>query len=241
MKRGPPTRHCSTDFCGAAGEPQSRACTHAESPGGGCILLWMDSSLFDWINRFAERTRWAHGFMSFYANDGIVVFAVLLLFGYLLARHRRDVGGVASSLWAGAAALVALGLGQIIGNIVDRARPYETLANVHVLVDKTTDFSFPSDHATVVGAVAVGLLFVDRRLGLAAMVVALLMAFTRVYVGAHYPLDVVAGIVLGGAVAVIGQKVVVPSLTRVVDRLSVSRIRWLVVSRESTMVAAASE
>ena len=106
--------------------------------------------------------------MPFCANRGVVVFAVLLLVGYPLARSRSDLSGVAGSLWAGGAALIALGLAQIIGNIVDRARRYETLANVHVLVDETTDFSFPSDHATLVGAVAVGLFFVDRWLGLAA-------------------------------------------------------------------------
>jgi undecaprenyl-diphosphatase len=200
----------------------------------------MDGSLFESINRFAARTGWAHGFMRFYTNNGIVLFAVLLLFGYLLARHRSDVGGVASSLWAGAAAIVALGFGQIIGNLVHRARPYETLANVHLLVDKTTDFSFPSDHATVVGAVAVGLFFVDRWLGLAAASAALLMAFTRVYVGAHYPGDVVAGLALGGTVAALGQIAVVPIIRRALDHLSISRFRWLVVSRDRISGSAAA-
>lgn len=78
----------------------------------------------------------------------------------------------------------ALGIGQLIGSAVDRLRPYEAMTNVHVLVDKTTYFSFPSDHATAVGAVAVGLLFANRRWGIVATVLALLMAFTRVYVGA---------------------------------------------------------
>jgi len=194
----------------------------------------MDGSVFQSINRLAARTGWAHGFMRFYANNGIVLFAVLLLFGYLLARSRSDLGGVASSLWAGAAALIALGIGQIIGNIVERARPYETLASVHVLVDKTTDFSFPSDHATIVGAVAVGLVFVDRRLGLATTIVAVLMAFTRVYVGAHYPGDVLAGLALGGVVAWLGEIVVVPVLRRLLQHVADSRLRWLVASREST-------
>lgn len=195
----------------------------------------MDGSVFRAINRFAARTGWAHGFMRFYANRGIVVFAVLLLIGYLLARSRSDLGGVASSLWAGAAALIALGVAQVIGNIVDRARPYDTLANVHVLVDKTTDFSFPSDHATIVGAVAVGLFFVDRWLGLAAAIAAVAMAFTRVYVGAHYPGDVLAGLALGGAVAWLGQLLVVPWLRRLLQHVADSRIRWLVASHESRL------
>lgn len=52
------------------------------------------------------------------------------------------------------------------------------MTNVQILVDKTTDFSFPSDHATVAGAVAVGLLFANRRWGVVASVLAVLMAFT---------------------------------------------------------------
>ncbi len=63
-----------------------------------------------------------------------------------------DRTAVAGAVWAALAALVALGVGQLIGGAVDRARPYETMRNVHLLVDKTTDFSFPSDHATVAGA-----------------------------------------------------------------------------------------
>ena len=51
----------------------------------------------------------------------------------------------------------------------------------------TKDFSFPSDHATVAGAVAGGLGIVDRRLGRIAVGLAVLMAAARVYVGAHYP------------------------------------------------------
>jgi len=199
---------------------------------GDCLAhtRWVDGSLFNTINRFAARTEWAHGVMRFYANNGVVLFALLLLFGYLLARHRSDLDGVANSLWAGAAALIALAIGQLIGNVVDRARPYGTLANVHVLVDKTSDFSFPSDHATVVGAVAVGLFFVDRWLGLATAIAAVLMAFTRVYVGAHYPGDVLAGLALGGGVAVLGHIVVVPILRRLLDHVSASRFRWAVVS-----------
>src|SRR4051812_11329025 len=166
--------------------------------------------------------------MRLYANDGIVLFALLLLCGFLLARHRRDIAGVATSLWTGAAALIALGLGQLIGNLVSRARPYDTLTNVHLLVHRTTDFSFPSDHATVVGAVAAGLLFVDRRLGIVAAIGATMMAFTRVYVGAHYPFDVLAGLALGAGVAVLGRLLVVPQLSRLVGRIGASPLGWVV-------------
>jgi undecaprenyl-diphosphatase len=174
----------------------------------------MDSAAFRWFNRLADRTHWAHGLMRFYANNGIVLFAALLVVAYLQARHAADIKAVAGAVWAGAAALVALGIGQVIGNIVDRGRPYATLADVHVLIDRTRDFSFPSDHATAVGAVAVGLYFVDRRIGIVAVVAAVIMAFARVYTGAHYPGDVLAGLALGGGVAALGALLVVPALGR---------------------------
>ena len=188
----------------------------------------MDGSVFRWINRLADRTGWAHSLFKANAGYGIVLFAVLLLAAYIDGRRHADLTALAASVWAALAAMAALGVGQIIGGAVDRARPYETMANVHLLVDKTTDFSFPSDHATVAGAVAVGLLFANRRLGIVASVLAVLMAFTRVYVGAHYPGDVLAGLALGGVVATAGWFVAVPILRRLARWLTGTPLRPLV-------------
>jgi undecaprenyl-diphosphatase len=101
---------------------------------------------------------------------------------------------------------------------------------VHVLIARTTDFSFPSDHATAVGAVAGGLWVASRRWGIVAAVLAVLMAFTRVYVGTHYVSDVVAGLALGAVVAVAGHVVMVPLFARAAARLSSGRLRPLVVA-----------
>jgi membrane-associated phospholipid phosphatase len=193
----------------------------------------MDNSLFRWINRLANRTGWAHGFFTSYAKYGIVLFAVLLVAAYLDGRQHDDLRAIAGSVWAAGAALVALGIGQLIGGAIDRARPYEAMTGVHLLVDKTTDFSFPSDHATAVGAVAVGLLFTNRRWGIVAAVLAIVMALTRVYVGAHYPGDVLAGLALGGVVAAAGTALVVPLLNRLAEHLSRTRFRVVLLSRSA--------
>jgi undecaprenyl-diphosphatase len=187
----------------------------------------MDGSLYRWFNRLADRTGWAHGIAKFYANNGIVLFAVLIVVVYVLAWRRDDHHAIAAAVWAGAAALVALLVGQLVGGPIDRARPYEAMRNVHVLVDRTTDFSFPSDHALVAGSVAVALLFANRRWGIVGCIAAVVMAFARVYVGAHYPGDVVAGLALGALMAIAGGYLLAPVLTRLVDRVVRTPLRPL--------------
>ncbi len=189
----------------------------------------MDASLFRWVNRLAAHTGWAHPVFEAIAKYGIVVFAALLVVAYLDGRRHDDLHAVAASVWAAVAALVALEIAQLIGRAVDRARPYDAMPGVHVLIARSADFSFPSDHATTAGAVAVGLLFAGRRRwGVIACCAAIVMAAARVYVGVHYPGDVAAGLVLGAGVALIGQPLVVPLLTRLARRISTSRMRPLV-------------
>src|SRR5438067_12590 len=96
----------------------------------------MDASLYRAVNRLAARTGWAHPLFIAYAKYGVVVFAALLLTGWWLARRRADIDAIASVLWGGAAALVALGVGQLIGHAVDRARPYAVMPTAHVLITR---------------------------------------------------------------------------------------------------------
>ena len=193
----------------------------------------MDRAIYRWVNRLADNTSWAHGVFKLYAGAGIALFAVLLVVAFVNGRQHDDPLAVAAAIWAGGAALMALGIGQVIGGAIDRLRPYESMSDVHVLVARSTDFSFPSDHATVAGAVAMGLLLANRRWGSAAAIAAVLMALTRVYVGAHYPGDVVAGLALGAAVAATGHALFVPVLRRVVSKTANSALRPLVSARSN--------
>jgi undecaprenyl-diphosphatase len=86
---------------------------------------------------------------------------------------------------------------DVIKLSVDRARPVD-----HPLVPEPTSHSFPSGHATTSFACASTLApFVGRRRGTVLYVLAAAIAYSRVYVGVHYPLDVLAGALLGLAVA----------------------------------------
>jgi undecaprenyl-diphosphatase len=193
----------------------------------------MDASLYRAVNRLADRTGWAHPLFIGYAKYGVLLFAAFLLAGWWLARRRADIDAVGAVVWAGAAAVVALGVGQVIGHAVDRARPYAVMPTAHVLLTRTTDFSFPSDHATSVGAVAAGLLLAHRRLGLLAAGLAVVMAFARVYVGAHYPGDVAAGLLLGAGIVVALHPFATRILRPLLSRLAQSPLRLLIAPRQA--------
>lgn len=165
--------------------------------------------MFEQVNAFARETPWLHAVMLAYAQYGIVLFAALLLAGWWTARRAGDLTGVVAAVAAGGSTVLAVAVNQPIVDTVREARPYTALPHILVLADRSSDFSFPSDHATMGGAAAAGLWFVARRLGILATLAAALMAFARVYIAAHYPIDVAAGLLLGATVAV-----VVGTLTR---------------------------
>lgn len=166
-------------------------------------LRQLDDQLLLAINSLARDTAWLHAPVLAYAKYGLVLFAFLLLAGLLISR-RAPSRVLAAAAWACVATLIALGLNQPAGHLFAESRPYVTHPNILRLADVTTDFSFPSDHAVMGGAVAAGLLLVNRRIGALACLAAALMALARVYIGAHFPWDVVGGLAFGGIVVVLG-------------------------------------
>lgn len=176
----------------------------------------MNRHAFIDVNNFARHTPWLHGVMTLYAGYGVVLFALLLLAGWWVARRSGAPRAMAVALWAGIGTVVAVGINQPIVNSIREQRPYTAMPHSLLLMQRSTDFSFPSDHATMAGAVAAGLLLLSWRLGLLAVLAALVMCFARVYVGVHYPGDVLAGLAVGAATIVIGYFAVVPLLTRIV-------------------------
>jgi undecaprenyl-diphosphatase len=139
-----------------------------------------------------------------YATYGIVLFAGLLLVGWWVARSTGDLLKVAAALWAPVGMLAAVALNQPLVHAFREPRPYDLQSHILVLARRSADYSFPSDHAVMAGAVTAGLFLVNRRLGIASAVSALVLAFARVYIGAHWPGDVVVGLLWGAVVSVGG-------------------------------------
>lgn len=189
-----------------------------------------DAHDFRVVNDWARDTHWLHGFMSFMARDGIFLLGLALLAGWWLGRRARSPRLVATAVWSAIAAVVAVGLVQPIADAADERRPFAALPHVLQLIPHANDVGFPSDHSTAAGAVAAGLFLVAWQLGAAATLLALLIAFSRVYVGVHFPQDVAAGLALGAIVALLGVWLVVPLLTRLAAGLTRTPLRPLVVA-----------
>lgn len=105
-------------------------------------------------------------------------------------------------LSAGFAFLLGLGINQLVLMFFDRVRPYET-GVTHLLIAPSADPSFPSDHSTAAMAIAASFLLSGalRTQGLFLLAAAVLVAFSRVYVGIHYVGDVLGGAAIGTVAA----------------------------------------
>lgn len=125
---------------------------------------------------------------------------IWLLLAFVLAVFGKGAGRKMAFL-----GMLALLLGwflsdEVLKNLFARPRPFLTFPDVRILADKPLQFSFPSGHTTVSFAPAVVFFLKNRQVGVLSLILAVFIGFSRIYVGVHYPLDVLGGAILGGVV-----------------------------------------
>lgn len=163
----------------------------------GQSLIWIQENL-----RFAFLTP----IMKFITHLGDAgIFWILLTLGLLIFKKTRRVG-----IMSAVALLGALIIDNIIlKNLVGRIRPYEVVDGLQCLIGAQKDFSFPSGHTgSAFASAVVCFKELPKRYGIPFLVLAFLIAFSRLYVGVHYPTDVLAGMVIGTMLALLSCKIV---------------------------------
>lgn len=195
-----------------------------------------DVWVFEAIQHLRTATPALHSLLAAYALwVGPVLLALLLVFAWWVPARRSADGfrSVSAAVATGVGTVAAVLLNQHLASpLIARPRPCQVLSGVHPLLSCSSDYSMPSDHAVIAGAFAAGLLIINRRIGILAAVLALLLAFSRVYAGVHYPTDVLAGLLFGAAVTVIVVSVLRPVLTPLCARMANGPLRVLVSARQ---------
>jgi undecaprenyl-diphosphatase len=180
-----------------------------------------DLRLLTQINDFARATPWLHSTMLFLSTYALAVYAVLWVGAWWVARQQGSPRTLAAVVWAPIGLLAASAVSALIGGAVGEKRPCRTMPTLEVIGKCGKSSSFPSDHAVAAGAVIVGLLLVTRGLlAWIGVLAALLIAFSRLYLGVHYPHDTLAGLALGVGVSLAGWLVLRRPLTRIAARAS---------------------
>lgn len=185
-----------------------------------------DYSILNWINEHLH-TPFFNGFFSVIthlADAGwfwIALAAVLLIF-----KKTRKTGLVMGG---------ALVLGLIFGNgilkpVINRIRPYDNTAwnpivtRATLLIKPPHDASFPSGHTLASFEGAFGIFLCNKKWGAPALVLAVLIAFSRLYFFIHYPTDVFAGMVLGIGFAIASYFIVNAVWNKVVNKNELKKV-----------------
>ncbi|MCX4549118.1 phosphatase PAP2 family protein [Streptomyces sp. NBC_01387] len=196
----------------------------------------MDSSsqLYKDILEFAHSTpSWVQQLMELWTEAGLLLFAVLFVVVWWRARTRSSQA-MSLALLAPLGTAIAYVISEVLKSVIHEERPCRAVSGaMRPLIDCPApgDWSFPSNHSIIAASAAVGLSLAMVRLVWLTVPVALLMAFSRVFVGVHYPHDVIVGLLLGALVALLVSEFLtrpVRSLVETMRTSDISAAAWFV-------------
>lgn len=165
-------------------------------------LSELNLSLFSWINASPEATNTSIHFAIFIAND--LLYCMILLFAWFWLRGNYDTKK--QILKAFIFTSIAILISQCISHVYYHPRPFGMEVG-RTLIYHAPNGSFPSDHMLIFSSIAFSYLFsAQRKLGIFLLVMAWLVAWSRVYLGVHFPLDMLGAFLLAFALNFFGLK-----------------------------------
>ncbi len=165
----------------------------------------LDIKLFHLINGMAKTSRWLDYFGIFCAVYLVFFMGAAALGFFFYLPHEPHLSWLKKEVTRLKYLMVLLGgtaasylVSVLVGFGTGRLRPFADSLEVHQLVSASFSYkSFPSSHATVAFAIAMSVFLFNRTWGIPMLAAAFLVSWGRVFVGVHYPSDVVAGAILG--------------------------------------------
>jgi undecaprenyl-diphosphatase len=160
-------------------------------------FLTIDYYFFNLLNQYASRSAILDGLAIFFAHWS----AYLIIAGFLIFLWRKKVRGrekIKIFLAAFFSAVISrFGFVTLIRVLHFRARPFLSLHVNQILDHSSAEASFPSGHAAFFFAFSLTVYYYNKKLGLLFLAVIILMVLGRIFVGIHYPADVIAGAAIG--------------------------------------------
>ena len=165
-------------------------------------LSELNLTLFSWINASPEASNTSIHFAIFIAND--LLYCMILLFAWFWLRGNYDTKK--QILKAFIFTSIAILISQCISHVYYHPRPF-VMEVGRTLIYHAPNGSFPSDHMLIFSSIAFSYLFsAQRKLGISLLVMAWLVAWSRVYLGVHFPLDMLGAFLLAFALNFFGLK-----------------------------------
>lgn len=161
----------------------------------------LDAAVTGWINGLSGARPSLDTGMVWISAIGVPLVVLAVAGQWWVKQDRRHTRHVLIA--SGLSFLLGLTLNQIVLLFVSRTRPYDEAVTT-LLIARSSDFSFPSDHATAGVAVAAAFLAHGmRRRGIIFLAAGILITFSRVYIGTHYASDVLGGAATGVVAALL--------------------------------------
>ncbi|PEF22871.1 undecaprenyl-diphosphatase [Bacillus pseudomycoides] len=148
---------------------------------------------FRWINDLGKQNPSLNPMMVFVAE--YMLYALVL--GVLIYWFTRNNKNRMMIIQGGLAFIVAEIIGKIVGQFYSHHQSFAVLPNVNQLVEHEIDNSFPSDHTILFFSICVSIWLVRKKEGWLWLMLAFCVAISRIWVGVHYPIDVVTGALVG--------------------------------------------